>query len=58
MAVARVLSTSKVVPQSRKARFVEYHDGADFIPGGDDLEQQVRTSLVDRQIAKFIKKEE
>ena len=33
-------------------------DRAGFVPGGDDLEQQVRTSLIDRQIAKFIQQEE
>ena len=33
------------------------HDRAGFIPGGDDLEQQVRTAFVDGQIAQLIEEE-
>ena len=33
------------------------HDRAAFIPGGDDLEQQVRTAFVDGQIAQLIEEE-
>ena len=48
---------SNRVPHSRKGRFVVKHDRSGFITGGDHLEQQIGSALVDGQIAQLIEEE-
>ncbi len=58
MAVAKVLSTSKILPQSRLRAVRSDHDRSRLVAGRDDLEHEVRTAFVDGQIAQLIEEEQ
>ena len=57
MAVASVLSTSKILPQSPEFPIRRDDDRSGFVAGSDDLEHQVGTSFVDGKISQLIEKE-
>src|SRR3990167_7222424 len=57
MAVARVLSTSKIAWAVPEGPVGGDHDRAAFVPGGHNLEQQVCAAFVDGQIAQLIEEE-